>query len=468
VDGDEHRSRSLLGQLELGLGAGFLRALDAPADQVGELVLDCVARDPRELGGDSRADYYALLLLAAGVSAPAVQRLVMAHEPASGDWDGGSELALDVLIRMAVRGDRRAQDAVIGYMASGVRWPHLLWELLEDEDGRSMNIPTWRSTVEELGAVLCHRFPSAEQFLSAMEEMGGLWGDNAGSPPWSLWAAKHPVIADALEHYDRAQADRPRRRPDLSSLSTQQLLVLGAEHHFVADLLEERASDADVQLFLAAARDGSPSMRGPAIRALAYQQRPEALELAAALSDDTDGRLRGHMRRALISLRYDQTRSLAREWLNSDQASRRWAAAEILECHAEAEDVPMVREYLCRDPLDRDTSNFLIIGSLVGALARNPDQGPYGELTSLFNNAPWSSYLRANIAAAMATTDPTFPYNTHATSCLWDSEPEVRALATKHVDTRDPAVLARLQVMAADWAEDAETQNAAQTRVSDR
>jgi hypothetical protein len=142
VDGDTHLSGSLLGQLELGLGAGFLRALDAPADQVGELVLDCVDRDPRALGHDSRGDYYALLLLAAGVDASAVQRLVIAHEPATGRWDVGSELALDVLIRMAERGDRRAQDAVIGYMATGVRWPYLLWELLEEDDGRSMNIPT--------------------------------------------------------------------------------------------------------------------------------------------------------------------------------------------------------------------------------------------------------------------------------------------------------------------------------------
>ncbi|MGZ6640165.1 MAG: M56 family metallopeptidase, partial [Solirubrobacteraceae bacterium] len=43
-------------------------------------MLDCVDRDPRVLGGDSRADYYALLLLATGVSATAVQRLVIAHE----------------------------------------------------------------------------------------------------------------------------------------------------------------------------------------------------------------------------------------------------------------------------------------------------------------------------------------------------------------------------------------------------
>ena len=461
MDGDKDRSGSLLDQLEVGLGAGFLRALDAPADHVGELVLDCVDRDPRALSHDSRGDYYALLLLAAEVDASAVQRLVIAHEPKTGRWDDGSELALDVLIRMAERCDRRAQDAVIGYMATGVRWPYLLRELLEEDDGRSMNIPTWRSTVEELGAVLCERFPSTERFLAGMEETGGLWGDNAGSPPWSLWAPKHPVIADALEHYARAQGDHPTGPPDLSSLSTTQLLALKNLHYFVAELLKGRTSKADVRLLLAAAHDGSLAMRGPAILALAHQQRPEALEIAAELNDNTERAFaRPYIRDALISLPYDETRSLARAWVDCDQASRRWAAAQILEQHAEAEDVLMIRRHLCRG-----TSNFAILGSFVGALARNPEQGPYGELTTLFNTAPESSYMRVKIARAMAATDPTFPH-THARLCLWDCEPEIRAIGTAHVDDSDPAVLARLKVMASDWAEDAETQLTAKTRLS--
>ena len=63
---------SLLGQLELGLGVGFLRALGAPADEMSELVLGCVDRDPRwDYQIDDRADYYAQLLLVTGVHSSA-------------------------------------------------------------------------------------------------------------------------------------------------------------------------------------------------------------------------------------------------------------------------------------------------------------------------------------------------------------------------------------------------------------
>jgi len=65
VDDFADRPGSLLGQLELGLGVGFLAALDAPADEVCEMVLDCVDRDTRlDWNLDERDDYHALLLLA--------------------------------------------------------------------------------------------------------------------------------------------------------------------------------------------------------------------------------------------------------------------------------------------------------------------------------------------------------------------------------------------------------------------
>jgi len=82
--------RSVLDQLELGLGARFLRALDAPADEVATMVLDCVDRDPRwghQL--DERGDYYALLLLATGSDVAAVEAFVADDEPAPGELDDG-------------------------------------------------------------------------------------------------------------------------------------------------------------------------------------------------------------------------------------------------------------------------------------------------------------------------------------------------------------------------------------------
>ena len=83
-------------------------------------MLECVDRDPRwDSDIDERDDYYAQLLLAAGVGAAMVERLVIEHEPAYGEWLDGPALPLDVLIRMAVRGSRDAQSAVRSYLAEG-------------------------------------------------------------------------------------------------------------------------------------------------------------------------------------------------------------------------------------------------------------------------------------------------------------------------------------------------------------
>ena len=76
----------------------------------------------------------------------------------------------------------------------------------------------------------------------------------------------------------------------------------------------------------------------------------------------------------------------------------------------------MIRECLCRDLLDPDTSNPSIVSSLLHALCRNPDQGPYGELISIFNSVPWS-YVRSDVARTMAATDPAFAEET-APGCL--------------------------------------------------
>jgi hypothetical protein len=468
----EQRPGSLLGQLELGLGVGFLRALRAPADEVSELVLDCVDRDPRlDLNLDERDDYYALLLLAVGVDAVAVERLVSAHEPTGDDPEDHSTLPLEVLLRMGVRGSRGAQHALGRYVANGVDLTFLL-DVLQGDGEQTSKIPAWRSTMEALGPVLCERFPSRAELLSALEEMGDSFLIGSDTPPWSLWAAQSPMIADALRDYDAATPPIQARGPvpALASFRTEQLLTLDrpAQWHEVFTLLSERTSDSDVRLLLTAVRDGSFAMRGPALLALAHQRRPEALEIAAELCDETGGGgWRGWMIRALLFLPYDQTRSLAREWFESDQVVRRRAAAKILERHADVEEIPAIREYLCRDLIDSDTSDLYIVCDLAGALGRHPDHGPYPELTSIFYGIPYS-YGRHHIARAMAETDPAFA-RTQAVECLWDCQAVTRdEIGAKHVDIRDPAAHARLRVMAADPAEDEDTQLAAQSRLGDQ
>ncbi len=279
------------------------------------------------------------------------------------------------------------------------------------------------------------------------------------------------MIADALEESRSAKRDVERGgasgasvRAQLAQLSTKQLLALGHQHHLVATILRERRGDSDIRLMITAAAHQSLPMRGPAIDALAYQQRLEAFQFAAELCDETTpGRLRRYMSHALRLLPYEQTRPLVRQWFESDQKSRRWAAADALGDHAIPPDIPMIRECLCRDLLDPDTSNPSIVSSLLHALCRNPDQGPYGELISIFNSVPWS-YVRSDVARTMAATDPAFAEET-APGCLWDSEPELRTFAAMRVATGALGVRPRLERLAADWAEVADVQLAARSRL---
>jgi hypothetical protein len=167
---------SLLGQLERGRGAGFQRARAAPVDEVIALVLDCVDRDPRcDPQLDSRADYYACLLLAAEADPAMVESLVRAHEqPPDDEWPTGNVLPLDVLVGMAARGSRQAQAAVVRYLATGARWLDVL-EWGQEHYERTPRLSSWRSTVDGLGAVLCERFPSNDLLFAALEETGIAW-----------------------------------------------------------------------------------------------------------------------------------------------------------------------------------------------------------------------------------------------------------------------------------------------------
>ncbi len=458
---------SLLVQLELGLGAGFLQALGTPADEVRGLVLDCVDRDPRlDWNLDERDDYYAQLLLEARVDVGAVDRLVAAHEPVSGE--DHSTLPLDVLVRMGVRGSREAHDALARYLEDGADVTALLL-VLQGDGPRTSEIPAWRSAMEGLGAALCRRFSSRVELRSALEDMRASFSVASDAPPWSLWAARHPMVADALRDYDGGTQGEARRAPALRTLSTVALLAIRDPSlgWRVARVLCERSSEADVRSMIAAARFESLPMRGPALRALAHQQRPEVLEIAAELCDETEpGRLRADMSRALQLLPYEQTRSLARVWLVSRHVSRRRAAAGILEAHSEAEDLPTVRAYLCRDPLDRDTSDLYVVCSLAGALGRLPERGPYPELTSIFYGIPYS-FGRQHVVRAIAQTDPAFAH-TQGVECLWDCQSATREFGASRVDVNHSAARARLRVIAADPAEHADAQTAARSRLADR
>lgn len=178
--------------------------------KVCEMVLDCVDRDARlDWHLDERADYYALLLLAAGADVAGVELVVAAHEPAGDDPGDYSTLPLDVLVRMGVRGSLGAQDALGRYLADGVDVAGVLW-VLQGDGERTSKIPAWRSTMQRLGSVLCERFPSRVELRSALEETRESFSVDSDTPPWSLWASRYQYTraADAAG----PQAGNVRRR----------------------------------------------------------------------------------------------------------------------------------------------------------------------------------------------------------------------------------------------------------------
>jgi len=172
LDAESQPSRErLLGQLQRGLGAGYLGALEAPVDLVRELVLGCI--DDWSYQSDARADFYAQLALAAGADTLVVEAIGASYEPDDGEDDGYRCLALSVLARMAARGDATAREAAVRYMAHGVRWMQLVSEVT-DEYERLRNIPSWRSTIEGIGSAMCKRFADPTRLRDALERRSRL------------------------------------------------------------------------------------------------------------------------------------------------------------------------------------------------------------------------------------------------------------------------------------------------------
>ncbi|MCA9614763.1 MAG: hypothetical protein R3B99_14715 [Polyangiales bacterium] len=97
---------SLLGQLQRGLGRGYLACV---RDKRADALLHGIHSDPRwDRQGEERAAYYAKLALALRVDVTP-----MANAVQEGDVrDGRGALAADVLLEMAVRGRDDALDAL--------------------------------------------------------------------------------------------------------------------------------------------------------------------------------------------------------------------------------------------------------------------------------------------------------------------------------------------------------------------
>jgi hypothetical protein len=444
-----------LGKLQRGLGSGYLWALDADRAVAHALLLHCIFNDPRwDRQLDARVEYYATLALDVGLDTGALEQWLR-----RGDDDlETTHDVLAVLGRMAIRGHAEARRVLRDYVGHGRFWDRALELLIDDYDAMRVGAP-WPEVVAGLDAAIVDRFASESELAEALA------GVDASARPWTLWSVENPKIAWALSfdhgaggQHDPAplrRAPRPRRaQPKPRELSTSQLLAITEDSRWtqIAEELTGRRSDDDVQRLLQAANDPGLPMRRAAILALGHQGRRELLEIAQANTSAAErGTLQGAIALALEAMPPEQTRALAHDWLTSPDWARRRKAAGILATWAEGDDLEHARRALARELELGLEGDIYVVCSLAEALGRYHAHGPFDELLRAYEQIPYS-YGRRFVVSALARTDPTFAGDV-AVECLWDCEPETRALAAEHVDRRIRLAAQRLDELAGDDAQ---------------
>lgn len=211
---------------------------------------------------------------------------------------------------------------------------------------------------------------------------------------------------------------------------------------------------------LEALRDaaGDPATSGwrLAVRVLALRGDAAALPVVEQiLVLDELGSRRGIAFGYVTALPADLSLPLARTWLPHPDG-RGAAAAAVLARHAEPSDAGAVSKALLT------AGDYSTISSLVEALGRCPEAGPFRELDHVYVGSAYS-YARARAVTAMAATDPEFAEK-WATECLWDCEPRIRVRGAATAPLSRP-VVDRLSELAQDPHQDAEVRQTAATRL---
>lgn len=190
----------------------------------------------------------------------------------------------------------------------------------------------------------------------------------------------------------------------------------------------------------------------------ALGRRGDVSPLAAvehALIADEPGRARATAFQFVRALPSELSLPLARSWLAINDG-RGSVATAVLAQHSELADAPAIRSALAR------ASDYYSMSSLIEALGRLPDLGPFPELHEIFVESAYS-YTRARAVHAMAATDPSFA-NRWATECLWDCEEVIRMEGARFAPM-DSTVRARLHELADDDYEDDGVRDAAEVRL---
>jgi len=463
---------SLLGQLQRGRGAGFLRALREDASVVRPLLLDCVLHDPRwDRQVETRADYYAALIVHTQLPLDPLDAHLRTlaetnlHDP--------NDLALATLCALAARGYAPAVAIVRAYLdygdsSNGESWDAAFEALM---DGARDIV-----SVDRISGVIDRRFPDDDTLDAALPSPGP--GMHTLREPWRSLRAVNPRVDRILSAHERDEEQRERRQEQarlvLAGLSAPELLagVDAGNYYVTAMALQERVASCDLDLLLDVAQHGDRWQRFVAFRGLERLARSAAFPALRAFlesSQDEPVVVYNSAIRAIVALPPILTLDLARTWFGFASTDRRHhVARRILEAHATVDDVPRARTAL-RSSLregSADWHDYYLMCGMLEILACFPEAGPYPEAEAVFEDVTYA-YARIYAAEALDAGDHDRFARGLALECLWDCESRVREIGCDSVDLAVPGAWARLHELARNPHEDENVRDAAKERIAD-
>ncbi|MEU5313745.1 HEAT repeat domain-containing protein [Streptomyces sp. NPDC021562] len=457
-------SGTLLGLLQRGRGDGTLHALTAPRAEALAALNHCVLSDPRhDWQVENRSLYYARLYLDLNGELDAIEAHLFDPEDVLDPEESRTGLALAVLGHLASYGRRDALELLRRYAACGANWAWALDELaLRDDD----------AGLRALAAPVLARFAADAE---GEAELAAAVRDAFEPRPWRLWAedpresiATRVRAAQETGCFDRWQRQmRPTGpRPGWSVRAVfewaQQGIERGAALHVpAARCLVAVAGPEDRPEILRAAQDGTDGARCTALRYLADNNDPAALDLIEAAVTDGTATVAEAAVDAFERMRSIAAVDRARGWARRPDALGA-AAGRMLACRGGAQDSELVLAAL-REAVRGEGPDAPTLWTLVDGTGRLGIACAAPVLRHVYRETA-SSHLRGRTARALAATDPSFATG-FAVECLWDCEETTREIAARHAETGDARVVEQLRRLAADPAEEAEVQTAVRSRI---
>ncbi|MFF0292503.1 hypothetical protein ACFYST_02015 [Kitasatospora sp. NPDC004614] len=394
---------TLLGLLERGRGAGWLRAKD-DREAGAAALLDCLRRDTRYDSSDDRHDYHAQLV---GELALPIDLL---RQQVEGADQGACERAYEILAALALTGSVAAREVLRRYVRQGECWQDVL-DTLADR----WPVPWWDDLAED-----------------AVRRLGGDEPEYPSSEPWLRWRELMP--------------ERPQRRPgrhvhSLAASNTRLLALLAdggsslSERVAAVCALADRPPVSEILPLVPGLFTAEPAFLGD--RALPRLGRVVERLGTAAVED-------------------------ARAWARSPRPWLAGLGLGVLARHGDARDLPLLLA-----ELERQWAAGEWCGShwVADGLARfGPAAAEAAPVLHRFWAHTPHSYERPSYLRALAAIRPG-EVDAELTESLWDCEEDARLFAVENAPD-GPELGMRLAELSASPVESPDLRAAAARRLA--